>query len=184
MITLQDLQNYYTNVLCEKTFQYTLQNAQPLQILFFKESFCHLLGIQHVIRDKAYLGKSGYELIKSGNLTIKRLKAINKNGFSKIKHRIFYFNQIGHLLSHGETFKFYPERVKKGTKIKASFLIHEESLHLYLHLFLAKEQFKKNIYSPMSYIPLTENDANPKMYISGQEYKKILKFEILPSLHS
>ena len=67
-----------------------------------------------------------------------------------------------------------------GTRIQATFLIHQKEQELYLHLFLAKESPKSNIYVPMSYIVLTERDDNPKLYIEGQEHKKVIELEILP----
>ena len=81
-------------------------------------------------------------------------------------------------------FRFYLERTN-NSRIQATFLIHENNRDLYLHLFLARESPKSNIYAPMSYIVLTERDDNPTLYISGQEHKRIATVEILPmNLHT
>ena len=82
-------------------------------------------------------------------------------------------------MEHGDIFRFYPERAG-GTRIQATFLFHEKSQDLYLHLFLAKESPKSNAYAPMSYIVLTERDDAPMRYISGQEHKKVAAIDILP----
>ena len=50
---------------------------------------------------------------------------------------------------------------------------------LYLHLFLARESPKSDIYAPMSYIVITERDDNPNLYVVGQEHKKVLALDIL-----
>jgi len=179
MTELQDLQQYYEQNLVGRVFQYGLANGTVLDVIFYREAFCHLLGIQHVTKNRRYIGKSGYERIYSGKLTIETLKGINRAGYAKIKKRMKYFSLIGHLMDHGDVFRFYPERTG-GTRIQATFLIHEKERELYLHLFLAKESPKSNIYAPMSYIVLTERDDNPKLYISGQEHKKVVSVDILP----
>ena len=99
---------------------------------------------------------------------------MNRAGFSKVKHRMEYLSLIGHLMEHGDLFRFYPERAGK-TRIQATFLIHHEEQELYLHLFLVKESPQSNIYAPMSYIVLTKRDDNPQLYIEGQEHKKVIK---------
>ena len=178
MTDLQTILNYYEQNLCDREFHYTLTNCLVLKIIFYREAFCHLLGIQHITDNRRYIGRSGYEQIKSGKLTARRLRNINRIGFSNAKPRMEHFMHIGHLMEHGDVFRFYPER-SESTRIRASFLIHEENHGLYLHLFLARESLKTNIYAPMSYIVLTERDDNPRLYTTGQEYKKVLTREIL-----
>ena len=178
MIDLQVLQNYYEQNLLDKIFRYTLANVKIIEVRFFLEAFCHLLGIQHVTKNRQYIGKSGYERIKSGELSIKLLRKINRIGFDKIKRRIECFSLLYSLMERGDVFRFYSQRVR-NTRIQASFVIYEKERELYLHLFLAKESPKSNIYAPMSYIVLTERDDNPNLYISGQEHKKIVAVEII-----
>ncbi|WP_298595346.1 hypothetical protein, partial [uncultured Mitsuokella sp.] len=86
---------------------------------------------------------------------------------------------IGHLMECGAVFRFYPERAR-GTRIQATFLIHEKEQELYLHLFLARESSNSDIYAPMSYIVITERDDNPNLYVAGQEHKKVIMLDILP----
>ena len=179
MKNLQDLQQYYEQTLCDRIFRYSLTNGSVIDVIFYREAFCHLLGIQHITKNRRFIGQSGYYRIQSGKLTVGTLKGMNRASFGKVKHRMEYFNLIGHLMEQGDLFRFYPERAGR-TRIQATFLIHQEERELYLHLFLAKESPKSNIYAPMSYIVLTERDDNPKLYIEGQEHKKVIKLEILP----
>lgn len=179
MTDLQRLQQYYEQILCDRVFQYSLTNGTVLQVIFYREALCHLLGIQHITKNRRYIGKSGYECIRSGELTIKRLKGMNRSGFASTKHRMEHFTLIGHLMERGAVFRFYPERAR-GTCIQAAFLIHEKERELYLHLFLARESPNSDIYAPMSYIVITERDNNPNLYVIGQEHKKILTLDILP----
>ena len=179
MTDLQSLQEYYEHALCDRIFQYKLNNGDILQIRFFRESFCHLLGIQHITSNRHYIGKAGYDCIHAGNMTARHLKNINRAGFSRIERRISYFTHIGHLMQHGSIFRFYPERVGR-TRIQATHLVYEENERLYLHLFLKRESKESNLYVPISYIALTERDDNPSLYIAGQEYKTIAEASVLP----
>ena len=179
MKDLQQLQQYYEQTLCDRIFQYTLTNGTVLQVIFYREALCHLLGIQHISKNRHYIGKSGYERIRSGELTIKRLKSMNRAGFASTKHRMEHFTLIGHLMECGAVFRFYQERAR-GTRIQATFLIHEKEHELYLHLFLARESSQSDIYAPMSYIVITERDDNPNLYVAGQEHKKVITLDILP----
>lgn len=178
MTELNELLNYYEQNLTDRIFRYTLANGVIIEIIFYREAFCHLLGIQHITKNRRCIGNNGYKQIRSGKLTIRSLKRINRAGFAKIKNRIEYFSLIGHLMEHGNVFRFYSKRAG-NTRIQATFLIHEKESDLYLHLFLAKESQKSNIYVPISYIALTERDDNPTLYIAGQEHKKVTAIDIL-----
>ena len=179
MTDLQQIQKYYEQNLCDRVFQYSLTNGTVLQVIFYREVLCHLLGIQHITNNRRYIGRSGYERIRSGELTIQRLKEMNRSGFARAKHRMEHFALIEHLMEHSAVFRFYPERAG-STRIQATFLIHEKERELYLHLFLARESPKSDIYAPMSYIVITERDDNPNLYVVGQEHKKVLTLDILP----
>lgn len=179
MTDLQQIQQYYEQNLCDRVFRYSLANGTVLQVIFYREALCHLLGIQHITKNRRYIGKSGYECIRLGELTIQRLKGMNRAGFASAKHRMEHFTLIEHLMEHGTVFRFYPERAG-GTCIQAAFLLHGKERELYLHLFLARESPKSDIYVPMSYIVITERDDNPNLYVVGQEHKTVLTLDILP----
>lgn len=57
-ISLQEIQKFYAEKLENRIFQYTLRGGQVIELAFYKENLCHLLGIQHVI--------SGYIAVKAG----------------------------------------------------------------------------------------------------------------------
>ena len=179
MTDLQAIQAYYEQNLCDRLYRYTLAHGTVIEVSFYREAFCHLLGIQHITKNRRYIGKAGYERILSGKLIMRHLKDMNRAGFAKIKNRIEFFTLIGHLMEHGDVFRFYPERAG-NTRIQATFLIHEKERGLYLHLFLARESPKSDTYAPMSYIVLTERDDNPMLYVAGQEHKKVVAVDILP----
>ncbi|MCM1253956.1 MAG: PBECR4 domain-containing protein [Clostridium sp.] len=66
---LDEILDDYENELCRRIFRYQLNDKINIEIMFYKENFCHLLGIQHIYgKNKRYLGINGYNEIKSGKL--------------------------------------------------------------------------------------------------------------------
>lgn len=52
---LKELLEYYEQNLCHKIFKYELNNKISIEVIFYIEGLCHLLGIQHVYdNDKRY----------------------------------------------------------------------------------------------------------------------------------
>lgn len=52
MTDLQELQQYYEHNLSDRTFRYSLANGTMLDVIFYREAFCHLLGIQHITQNR------------------------------------------------------------------------------------------------------------------------------------
>lgn len=177
---LKELLEYYEQNLCHKVFKYELNNKMNIEIIFYIEGFCHLPGIQHVFNnDRHYLGKRGYNLIKTEKLKRVDLKKHNEAEYKKLKLKLQHFDEIEELLCSGTFLKFYQERAKPRTKIRADFLIYRDNKKYLLHLFLVKENNKTDQYSPISFIVKSIKDKNKEQYIKNQEYKKITAFEII-----
>ena len=179
MQTIEEQQDFYSATLCHRFFEYQLANGDVIKVHFFRESFCHLLGLQHLTRDRKFLGEKGFARIHAGKITLKSLKALNKKGYEYIHNRIQYFGHLDSLLQHGDLYYFYPDRVNPPTKIYASLLIYDKDAGLYLNLFLARERSHKNLYTPVSFIPFSEKDEHPQRYQEHQEFKKITARQIL-----
>ena len=90
-----------------------------------------------------------------------------------------FLDHMDELLMNGDLYRFYPDRVLPPTKIHASILLFDHELDVYLNLFLSKEQRDSDIFTPLSFIPLTEKDLRPTRYLERQEFKKILSREII-----
>ena len=89
---LKELLEYYEQNLCHKIFKYELNNKINIEVIFYIEGLCHLLGIQHVYdNDKRYLGKRGYNLIKTEKLKRANLKKHNEAEYKKNKIEIKAF---------------------------------------------------------------------------------------------
>lgn len=177
---LEELLENYEKNLCNRIFKYELNNKINIEIVFYIENFCHLLGIQHVLgKNKKYLGINGYNKIKNKQLQRKHLKKHNKAEYNKIEIRLDHFDEISNMLMSGKFIKFYQYRTKPLSTIVADFVIYHDKKEYILHLFLRQENENTNQYSPVSFIVKSNNDKNREQYILGQEYKKITSFEII-----
>jgi len=179
MIDLQNLQNAYELNLCNRAFHYKLSNNTDIDIVFYKENLCHLLGLQHIFgNDRHYLGKSGYEQIKNNLLTTKDLKKHNEKQYNFIKIKLKHFNEIIELMKNCSIVRFYPDRCFPHTRIEADFLLYKDNQRYMLHLFAVREHNTKQ-YSPRSFIVKTNGDKNYTQFTDNQEYKKIIERNII-----
>ena len=189
MFSLQEIQQYYATNLENKTFRYTLRGGQILELRFYQQSLCHLLGIQHIMHhNKKFIGLSGYQKIQAGTLTLDTLRKRDALQYKQMYHRMQELHKLGEVLQRGAMYRFYILRQPR-TKIKADYLLYWcNAEQLYHNLFLAKEKSllparqTDNSYSAISYVVMTEKD-NHDMYIEQQEYKQILKFEVIEKTH-
>lgn len=179
-VNLQELQKKYESELCDRSFVFELENNKNIEIVFFREQFCHLLGIQYIFEhDRRFIGRQGYNKILNGDITSESLQKHNSKQFSFIKERLQNFNKIKNIVTTGELIKFYPERAKPKTKIAADFIIFQnEEAHI-LHLFLRQERQNSNVYAPVSFVIKSLNDKSKHQFIDNQEYKKIIKRTII-----
>lgn len=84
---LAELLEGYETDLCNKIFRYQLNHKIDIDIVFYPENFCHLLGIQHIYgKEKKYLGVNGYNRIK--NKEISRID-LKKHALTVVQQRSF-----------------------------------------------------------------------------------------------
>ena len=179
-IDLQELLKEYESNLCDRIFRYETSDGYIMEVSFYREQFCHLIGLQHIYdNDRRYLGAKGYNKIVSGNLTVNSLKNHDKKSFETGKERLMYFGEINELMAHGEVIGFDVTKVQPRTRIQADFIIFKNDTAHILHLFLRKENSKSDIYAPVSYVVKSLNDKAAKQYISNQKYKKIVKRSVI-----
>lgn len=181
-VDLQELLTEYENNLCNKLFRYELSNNNKVEVIFYKEQFCHLLGLQYIYNhDKHYLGKNGYDKIKAGTITTDSLITHNKKQYNYIKDRLYYFNEISELMLSGQLIRFYQDRTNPKTQITAEYLIIKDNKTYTLHLFLRKEGISESNdqYAPVSFIIKSEKDDKKRQYIDRQEFKTIISREVI-----
>lgn len=177
---LDEILDVYEMQLCNRIFRYQLNNKIDIEIVFYVENLCHLLGLQHVYgKNKKYLGINGYNKIKDKQLKRNDLKKHNKAEYNRIEIKLDHFDEIFGMLKSGEFIKFYQYRTNPLSFIVADFVIFQDKKEYILHLFLRRENISTNQYSLVSFIVKSANDKSRDQYILGQEYKKITGFEII-----
>lgn len=68
-VNLKQLLINYTTNLCDKRFVFTLPKDKKITVVFFRESLCHLMGLQHIFNNNTrYLGGKGYRKIQENLL--------------------------------------------------------------------------------------------------------------------
>jgi hypothetical protein len=97
--TLLDLFKKYQNNLEKRVFIVDASGVTPIfSFQFFDDSFCHLLGIQHLLKGrvnrKNFSGLSGAVNIETGVLTFDLLDSFDHRGLGKLARRI---NSIDYL---------------------------------------------------------------------------------------
>jgi len=179
-LNLKSILSTYERTLCDKTFTYELNGKWNINLIFYREHFCHLAGLQYVYgRDKRFLGANGYRRIAENKLTIDSIRNHNEKGFNYIKGKLEFFDKIYDLLINGSAIKFYADRAKPHTIIVADFLFYHKDKEMLLHLFMRRENEKTEQFAPVSFIVKSPNDKSYQQYIMGQERKTITKFEVL-----
>ena len=122
MLSLQEIQEYYAAHLENRIFRYTLKGGQVSELRFYAQSFCHLLGIQHIMHHD-FIGLRGYQKIASGELTIASLRQRDARQYRIMKKRITEFIKVSEVLSKGNLYKFYLMRQPRS-KIRADFVLY------------------------------------------------------------
>lgn len=182
-ISLQLLQDFYENYVIGYLYKYKLKGDIELNIRFYREDFCHLLGIHKVVPQNMkgrYVGKNGYEKIKSGELTIANLKSMNEKEFNNIKLRMSAFFFVYKLMRDADIVKFFNKRVKGNCNLRSEFILYDEQSGYKLHLGVLKEQPDKDKYSPETYIVKRCSKKDKNYYTDGQQYMSIISREIIP----
>ncbi len=180
---LKELLEIYEIELCRYIFKYQLNEKINIEIAFYIENFCHLLGLQHIYgKDKRYLGINGYNKIKNDKLKRSHLKKHNKAEYNKLEIKLDHFDEISTMLKEGEFIKFYQYRTKPLSTIVADFVIYQDKKEYILHLFLRQENSKTNQYSPVSFVVKSDKDKSKEQFIAGQEYKKVTDFQMIENV--
>lgn len=165
IINLQELLKIYTETLCDKTFNLEIKKDKSIKIVFFRESMCHLMGLQYVFgKNKHFLGAKGYEKIKQGEITEQGLKRHNRKGFNYIKGRLTYFDEIISVVNDGIIYEF-TDKDSYSSRINATLILNKDNTSYELNLFVVKDSGSEcNIYTPVSFFPIFSGDKDYKRF--------------------
>jgi phage-Barnase-EndoU-ColicinE5/D-RelE like nuclease4 len=168
-LSLQTIQQFYKEHLCDRVFIFETDNTErPIIKLRFKEEhLCHLLGFQYLFDEKrfgkTYIGEDGYNLIQDGTVTFEFIENTNPNGLPKYENRILFFPFVHQILQNPKSIVFLPENVPFKSKLKADLIFYNHLNKRYVHLGL--DRFKKR---PQNYYPKSFFERRDKNFIDGQ----------------
>lgn len=177
---LRTILNNYEKKLCNKLFRYELKNNHLIDLIFYVEDFCHLIGMHYVfVNDKRYLGKNGHKLVSAEQVTVDIMRNHNEKGYNYIKSKIENFDNLHELLINGEFKNFDDSKVPGDTIIVANLVVYRKNKERLLHLFLRKRNANSNQYAPVSFVVRNEKERNYNSYIAKQRHIAKTKLEII-----
>ena len=186
-ITLDVLREYYEYFLYSSIYTYriTSQNHQwEIELRFDIENFCHLLGVETVVRQAVkvselynYRGKKGWDNIKSGLVDIKHLKELNKRQFNSVKAKYVYFYLIPVLLDSPLGVNYDRSKVVTSTKIECEILFYNEYNNAVIHLGLEKKTDEKYYIPRTFFVEKLGKNGSVDRYVENQEKITVMKKE-------
>ena len=133
-IDLNVLQEYYEMYLNPFIYQYDISDDKgisSIELRFDEENFCHLMGIESIVRYAVakkdlhnYKGKDGWDNIKNSGLSFKDLKKFNKNKFKSVKAKFVYFYLVPEIIEKPIAVEFKNENVDPPTRIDCDILFY------------------------------------------------------------
>lgn len=144
-ISLELLREYYEIYLNPFIYHYKLEdsinNKCSIEVRFDKERFCHLLGIETIVKKqvncyeiKNYKGLRGWNNIESGHLNFQSLKNMNKKAFENGKAKFIYFYLLPNLLKTPNAVNYDKSKVSSGTNIDCKIMFYDTYNNAILHL--------------------------------------------------
>jgi hypothetical protein len=177
-ISLQTIQQFYKEHLCDRVFTFVLddKDRSTVKIRFLERHLCHLLGIQHIVQRLKnkydYAGEKGYKNLENGTLSIDFLKKSNNTWYKSKKNRILYFPFIHQLVQNPTVIVFTVGNL--STKLDVDIILYSHMDNTYLHLGIDKDS-DSDFYYPKSFYDRKKDD-----HIAGRTVLpvKSLKIEI------
>lgn len=174
-ISLELLKDYYKSYLNPFIYNYTIAGNSNVQVRFEEENFCHLLGIESIVKTSInrrdlhnYRGINGWNNISNGVLTFDCLKKLNKNNFKDKKEKFVFFYLIPNLIETPKAIDFDNSIVIPATNIKSKFIFYDKYNSAYIHLGIEKSD-KGDYYIPRTFLieKITDKSDGEK-YIKNQ----------------
>lgn len=178
-ISLVLLKDYYEMFLYPFIYHYKIKSSsgeKNIELRFDKENFCHLLGIESIVKNAIasrmlynYRGLNGWDNIENGMINIKHLKLLNNKQFKNVKAKYVYFYLIPNLVKQPMAVKFDINKISNSTKIKCEILFYSkvENDNAIIHLGIEKNT--KGYYFPRTFFVEKVSNLEDDIYITNQE---------------
>ena len=180
-IDLIVLQDYYRKFLNPFIYQYDITDGEKqssIQLRFDEDNFCHLLGIEAIVKYSIskkdihnYRGQGGWNFIQSTGLCFNDLKKMNKSKFKSIKAKFVYFYLMPEIIENPVAVNFENTKVDIPTKIDCDILFYTKNENAIVHLGI-KEDKTLGYYIPKTFFVEKIGIDGVDVYIDKQ--KKII----------
>ena len=177
-IDLDVLQDYYRKFLNPFIYQYDItenEKQSSIQLRFDEENFCHLLGIESIVKYSVskkeihhYKGQGGWDYIQNTGLCFNDLKRMNKSKFKSIKAKFVYFYLMPDILENPVAVNFKNENVSPPTKIDCDILFYTKDENAIIHLGIKKDE-TLGYYIPKTFFVEKIGEDGVDIYIDKQE---------------
>lgn len=185
-ITLEVLREFYEMFLHPFIFTYQIANdktAEVISLKFNTNNFCHLLGIESIVRGTIkydqlynYRGDTGWDNIKKGILDIPHLKNLNKRNFQNVKAKYVYFYLIPTLLENPLAINYDKDKIFPPTNIDCEILFYNTYENAVIHLGIKRDLDDPDFYIPRTFfVEKLKNGAGKDIYIENQASITVLK---------
>lgn len=160
-ITLQVIQQFYKEHLCDRLFTFELDDEERpvVNLRFHEKDLCHLLGIQYVVKNLRnkyeYTGEKGYKKLVDGSTTFDFLKTTNRAWFKSKRNRMLYLPFIYQIVQSPKVIVFSSENL--NTTLDVDIILYNQTDNTYLHLGVDRDT-DSNFYYPKSFYDRKKND--------------------------
>ena len=178
-ISLKILSEYYEMFLYPFIYNYHVQTPdgnKEIELRFELEKFCHLLGIESIVKYSVphsvlhnYKGKDGWNNIVNLRLDIQHLKKINNRKFKNVKAKYVYFYLIPGLIENPMAVNYDINKVEPETRIECEILFYSnvKGDNAIIHLGIQKSN--AGYYFPRTFFVEKVSNLEDDIYIKRQE---------------
>ena len=178
-ISLKVLGEFYEMFLHPFIYDYhveTKEGSKDIELRFDLEKFCHLLGVESIVKYTIprsdlhkYKGQEGWENIKNTVIDIPHLKTVNKRRFKNVKAKYVYFYLIPNLIENPMAVNYDIDKVDAETNIECEILFYSnvKDDNAIIHLGIEKDD--EGFYFPRTFFVEKVSKKEEDIYVKDQD---------------
>lgn len=178
-ISLKILSEYYEMFLYPFIYNYHIKTDdgdKDIELRFDLENFCHLLGVETIVKHSVpysdlhnYKGKDGWDNVSNLSIDIPYLKGLNKRKFLNVKAKYVYFYLIPELIEKPMAVKYNINNVVPQTRIECEILFYSNVKDDNAIIHLGIEKCDDGYYVPRTFFVEKVSKKEDDIYIKKQE---------------
>lgn len=182
-ISLKLLLEFYEEYLVPNTFLYVIKPSDNLsvesviELSFPPENFCHLVGIETIVKRNVprwklseYKGLKGWDNIKNDSMTFTSLKNINKSMFNSVKAKFVFFYLLPKILNSPKCIRF--NKIDESN-IECSIIFYNNNNVAYIHLGIDYDEEIDKYYARTFFVEKITSTNDGMKFIKGQSSETV-----------